>query len=214
MQTPITQVYVMYSEIRGITDTMNVKIGISNNVQDRLKGVQTGNPGVVHLIAAFDAGKEASKHERFFHHKYTNFSTSGEWFEFNSQQFEDEILPEMFDYFSKIDVIDGQCEVTTSKSIDELRELVSNHTPVKTYVQQKESIINLRKAISVSQCDDEKIKFQKIIDGIQLIIDKECEIKRKEDKEKLAIKKLKSKARNARKELDIFALGYLVGCAS
>ena len=55
--TPITEVYVMYSELRGITKTMNVKIGISNNVQDRVKGVQTGNPGKVHLIKSFKAGK-------------------------------------------------------------------------------------------------------------------------------------------------------------
>jgi len=213
MQTT-TQVYVMFSEIRGITDTMNVKIGISNNVDDRIKGVQTGNPGKIHLIAAFDAGKEAQKHEIYFHKKYKKFCTSGEWFEFNSQQFEDEILPEMCQYFNGIDIITGECEIVTNKSIEELREIVNKQTPAKTYVQQKESIYNLKKAIHMSQCESERVKYEKMIEGIQLIIDKECDLKRKKDKEKLAIKILKSKARNAKKNLESFAMGYLVGCAS
>jgi hypothetical protein len=213
MQTT-TQVYVMFSEIRGITKTMNVKIGISNNVDDRIKGVQTGNPGKIHLIAAFNAGKEAQKHEVYFHKKYKKFSTSGEWFEFNSQQFEDEILPEMCNYFNNIDIINGECEVVTNKSIEELREIVNKQIPAKTYVQQKESIYNLKKAIIICQCESEKVKYEKMIDSIQSIIDKECDIKRKSDKEKLAIKILKSKTRNAKKNLEFFAMGYLVGCAS
>ena len=41
MKTTTLHVYVMFAEMRGINDKMNIKIGVSDNPKNRLKGVQT-----------------------------------------------------------------------------------------------------------------------------------------------------------------------------
>ena len=73
----VTKVYVIYAEIPGITDVLNVKIGISIDVEDRLKGLQTSNPYKLDVITSFDAGVEAFKHEKHFHDLYAKYNTSG-----------------------------------------------------------------------------------------------------------------------------------------
>ena len=124
-KTPITQVYIMYSEIPNVHDKMNIKIGISIEPEDRRKSLQTSNPFPVHIINTFDAGKEAPKHEKHFHKLYKDYHTTGEWFLFESLQFEDVILPQMIEYFSKIDVIEGEAVPLTTLPLSELDEGLS-----------------------------------------------------------------------------------------
>ena len=119
MKTTTLHVYVMFAEMRGIYDTMNVKIGVSDNPKKRLKGVQTGCPGEVHLIRTFEAGQDAYIHEGYFHKLYEKFSTGGEWFEFSNDYFEEKVLPEMINYFNKIEIRYDKKERTTL-SLDEL----------------------------------------------------------------------------------------------
>ena len=52
----VTQVYVIYAEIPGVTDYMNVKIGISIDTEDRLRGLQTSNPFKLEIIKSFRFG--------------------------------------------------------------------------------------------------------------------------------------------------------------
>jgi hypothetical protein len=215
--TPI-HVYVMFAEMRGVYNTVNIKIGVSDNPKKRLKGVQTGCPGNVHLIRTFEAGKDAYIHESHFHKLYKQFSTTGEWFEFDNDYFLEKVLPEMINYFSKIEISYNQVE-TTKLSISELLSAVDcakfeiNSGLDDDYTNRKMIQIKLKKAQTLVN-DTKKIEFQKIIDDIQNIIDEECKQKRKDDQEKLAIKCLKRKAYMAQKSLDCFAMGYLVGCAN
>jgi len=215
--TPI-HVYVMFAEMRGVYNTVNIKIGVSDNPKKRLKGVQTGCPGNVHLIRTFEAGKDAYIHESYFHKLYKQFSTTGEWFEFDNDYFLEKVLPEMINYFSKIEISYNQVE-TTKLSISELLSAVDcakfeiNSGLDDDYTNRKMIQIKLKKAQTLVN-DTKKIEFQKIIDDIQNIIDEECKQKRKDDQEKLAIKCLKRKAYMAQKSLDCFAMGYLVGCAN
>jgi hypothetical protein len=215
--TPI-HVYVMFAEMRGVYNTVNIKIGVSDNPKKRLKGVQTGCPGNVHLIRTFEAGKDAYIHESHFHKLYKQFSTTGEWFEFDNDYFVEKVLPEMINYFSKIEISYNQVE-TTKLSISELLSAVDcakfeiNSGLDDDYTNRKMIQIKLKKAQTLVN-DTKKIEFQKIIDDIQNIIDEECKQKRKDDQEKLAIKCLKRKAYVAQKSLDCFAMGYLVGCAN
>ena len=81
------------------------------------------------------------------------------------------------------------------------------------YANRKIIQIKLKKAQTLVD-DVKKEQFQKIIDEIQNVIDEECAQKRKDDQEILAIKCLKRKAYMAQKNLESFAMGYLVGCAS
>ena len=217
-KTPITEVYVMYSELRGITETMNVKIGISNNVEDRLKGVQTGNPGKVHLIKSFKAGKEALKHEKYFHDLYSKNHISGEWYEFKNDTFEDIVLPDMYEYFSKIEVIEEEFatiigENYTKLSLEDITENIDISLKGNDYVSQKLAIIHLKKAILLIEDEHKKTSYQAVIDKIQNEIIKERDTQRKINLEKLAIKQLKSKQKRAEKELELLAMGYLIALA-
>ena len=218
MKTTTLHVYVMYAEIRGIYDRMNIKIGVSDNPKRRIKDMQTSNPLPIHLIRTFEAGRDAFIHEGHFHKLYKEFSTGGEWFEFSNDYFEERVLPEMFEYFSKIDICYDKRESTTF-SIDELiRDVDCAKFEIDSgldddYANRKIIQVKLRKAQTLVD-DAQKVKFQKIIDEIQNVIDDECAAKRKEDQEKHAIKLLKRKAYMAQRSLDTFALGYLAGCAT
>ena len=215
MNTQTTQVYIIYSEIPNITDVMNVKIGISIDVEDRLRNLQTSNPFKLDIIKSFDAGVEALKHEKHFHNLYAEYNTSGEWYKFKTEYFEDVVLPTMYQYFNKIEVIQGEAiqdNFSTNLSLDELLEGTDNITHNSKYVDKKLAIIKLEKAKHIVD-DNKKVKYQQIIDNIQDIINKERDELRRISEEKLAIKVMKRQANIAKRKLQEFALGYLVGCA-
>ena len=218
MKTTSLFVYVMFAEMRGIYDSVNIKIGVSDNPKKRLKGVQTGCPGDVHLIRTFEAGQDAYIHEGHFHELYKEFSTGGEWFEFSNDYFVEKVLPEMIKYFSKIDICYDKKERTTLSLHELLRDVDCAKFEINSgleddYANRKIIQVKLKKAQTLVD-DAQKVKFQEIIDEIQSVIDQECAAKRKEDQEILAMKNLKRKAYNAQKRLDTFAMGYLAGCAS
>ena len=218
MKTTSLFVYVMFAEMRGIYDSVNIKIGVSDNPKKRLKGVQTGCPGDVHLIRTFEAGQDAYIHEGHFHELYKEFSTGGEWFEFSNDYFVEKVLPEMIKYFSKIDICYDKKERTTLSLHELLRDVDCAKFEINSgleddYANRKIIQVKLKKAQTLVD-DAQKVEFQKIIDEIQSVIDQECAAKRKEDQEILAMKNLKRKAYNAQKRLDTFAMGYLAGCAS
>ena len=212
-KTPITQVYIMYSEIPNVHDKMNIKIGISLEPEDRRKSLQTSNPFPVHIINTFDAGRDAQKHEKHFHDLYQDYHTSGEWFVFESIQFEEVILPQMMEYFSKIDVIEGEALPLTKLTLSELNEGIDNITYKSKYMDKKLALIKLQKALTIVE-DNKKAKYQRKIDIIQKMIDNERKELQRISLEKLAVKVMKRQANAAKQKLQHFALGYLVGCAS
>ena len=217
MKTTSLYVYVMFAEMRGIYDTVNIKIGVSDNPKKRLKGVQTGCPGNVHLIRTFEAGKDAYIHEGHFHKLYKEFSTGGEWFEFSNDYFVEKVLPEMIDYFAKIEISYNTKETTTLSLNELLNDIDCAKFEIDSgleddYANRKIIQVKLKKAQTLVD-DKKKVEFQEIIDQIQNIIDAECIAKRKEDQEKLAIKNLKSKAQQAQKRLETIAMGVLMGMA-
>ena len=215
MKTTSLFVYVMFAEMRGIYDTVNIKIGVSDNPKKRLKGVQTGCPGDVHLIRTFEAGQDAYIHEGHFHELYKEFSTGGEWFEFSNDYFVEKVLPEMIKYFSKIDICYDKKERTTLSLHELLRDVDCAKFEINSgleddYANRKIIQVKLKKAQTLVD-DAQKVEFQKIIDEIQSVIDQECAAKRKEDQEILAMKNLKRKAYNAQKRLETIAMGVLMG---
>ena len=217
MKTTTLHVYVMFAEIRGIYDKVNIKIGVSDNPKRRIKDIQTSNPLPVHLIRTFEAGKDAYIHEGYFHKLYKEFKTGGEWFEFSNDYFEEKVLPEMIDYFNKIEISYDKVE-TTKLSISELLSDVDcakfeiNSGLDDDYANRKIIQIKLKKAQTLVD-DVKKEQFQKIIDEIQSIINTEAKEKSKIDQEKLAIKNLKRKASIAHKRLETIAMGVLMGMA-
>ena len=215
MKTTTLHVYVMFAEIRGIYDTVNIKIGVSDNPKRRIKDIQTSNPLPVHLIRTFEAGQDAYIHEGHFHKLYKEFSTGGEWFEFSNDYFVEKVLPEMIKYFSKIDICYDKKERTTLSLHELLRDVDCAKFEINSgleddYANRKIIQVKLKKAQTLVD-DAQKVKFQEIIDEIQTVIDQECAAKRKEDQEILAMKNLKRKAYNAQKRLETIAMGVLMG---
>ena len=213
-----SQVYIMYSEVPHLHDKMNIKIGISVDPEDRRRGLQTSNPFPIHLIKSFNAGIEALKHEKHFHDLYEKYNTTGEWFLVDSNYFEDVILPEMIDYFNNITVIEGEVKETNSTTnlqLDELLEGTDNtlsNIISSKYVDKKIAIVKLQKAKLLVD-DNKKKDYQSKIDFIQSVINNERDELRRISEEKLAIKVMKRQANIAKRKLQEFALGYLVGCA-
>ena len=58
------------------------KIGVSDNIEDRLKSLQTANPRKLILVSGFIC-KEPFKLEKIIHSQYKNERREGEWFEIN-----------------------------------------------------------------------------------------------------------------------------------
>ena len=211
-----SQVYVIYAEIPGITDVMNVKIGISIDVEDRIRGLQTSNPYKLDVIKSFDAGVEAHKHEKHFHDLYAEYNTSGEWYKFGIEYFEDKVLPTMYKYFSEIKVIRGEAKnsnITTKLQLEELLYGTDNtltNIISSKYVDKKIAIVKLEKAKTLVD-DNKKKDYQSKIDFIQSVINNERDELRKLSQERLAVKVLKRQANVARKKLEQFSLGFMVG---
>ena len=211
-----SQVYIMYSEVPHLHDKMNIKIGISVDPEDRRRGLQTSNPFPIHLIKSFNAGIEAHKHEKHFHDLYEKYNTTGEWFLVDSNYFEDVILPEMIEYFNNITVIEGEVKETnptTNLQLDELLEgtdVVLSNIISSKYVDKKIAIVKLEKAKTLVD-DNKKKDYQSRIDFIQSVINHERDELRKLSQERLAVKVLKRQANVARRKLEQFSMGFMVG---
>ena len=218
MSFSIAQVYLVQNVIRG-HDKMVVKIGVSEDTLDRIKALQTANAFKIEEIASFDAGRDAFKHERYLHQLFHKYHQQGEWFEFDEDFFFSNVLPQCEEYFADVEALAGTPYTTnrTLKSIlsdveEELEKVNLNKGDV--YVNHKLAQINLQKAQLLADDDNQVQKYQQVIDDIQDVINHNRDEQRKMDQEQLAIKTMKRKAHLAQKNLDIFAMGYLVGCAN
>ena len=122
----------------------------------------------------------------------------------------------MYKYFSEIEIVEGEPEIEdlrTSLSLDELLEGVDEITNKSQYVDKKIAVIKLEKAMTIAD-DNKKIKYQQKIDSINKSIHREYEESRKVSLERLAIKTLKTQAHVAKRRLQEFAMGYMVGCSA
>ena len=202
-----TKVYVILQELPlKSDDELIVKIGISNDVEGRLRGLQTGSAYKLHLVETFDAGVEALKHESFIHELYDEYRQMGEWFTFNNKFFTEKVLPQMVDYFSKIEIINGKAATTNLK----LEELNYNLDDIleDDYVSRKTRLIYLGKKLLVddSKRDHYKKEIEELNQGFKL----EKELSIKEGQEKSHKEYVKRYIYKKKKELETFALSYLV----
>lgn len=202
-----TKVYVILQELPSyVKDDVIVKIGISNDVESRLKSLQTGSAYKLHLVDTFEAGVEALKHESFIHDLYNDYRKMGEWFTFNSKFFTNKVLPQMADYFSKIEIIEGKVASTNLK----LEELNYNLDSIilDDYVSRKKRLIYLEKCLLVdnNKRDYYKKEIKKLNDGFQL----EKELSIKLGQEKSHEKYVKSFIYRKKKYLETISMGYLV----
>lgn len=67
-----------------------IKIGVTKNVESRLKSLQTGSPGKLELIGSIETAK-AYELESELHEKYRELRVSGEWFNIGLSEVSKEI---------------------------------------------------------------------------------------------------------------------------
>ena len=89
----------------------------------------------------------------------------------------------------------------------ELYKIIDNQEQNQKFLEKIENVITPEYIYKLDAIAKAKL------DVIE-IIDEECKQKRKDDQEKVAIKYLKRKAYMAQKNLDVFAMGYLIGCVN
>lgn len=69
----------------------NFKIGKTNNLEKRIKTIQTGNSNKIKLIRSY-AIQDADLLERYLHVKFNRFKVRGEWFSKIDISFIDNIM--------------------------------------------------------------------------------------------------------------------------
>ena len=205
-----TKVYVILQELPlKLDDQLIVKIGISNDVEGRLRSLQTGSAYKLHLVESFDAGVESLKHESFIHELYDEYREMGEWFTFDKQFFTQKVLPQMTDYFSKIEIVEGKVATTNLK----LEELNYNLDSIikDDWVSRKERLIYLEKCLVVD--DKKRDIYKKEIEELNQGFKLEKELAIKKGQEKAHKEYVRRYIYKKKKELESFSMGYLVRMA-
>lgn len=67
------------------------KIGITSNIKQRIKSIQTGCPNRVEVLATFES-KYARNIEGFLHRVWHHLNTNGEWFQLGKDELK-EFIP-------------------------------------------------------------------------------------------------------------------------
>jgi len=65
-------------------ETQYYKIGVSDDVPARIRGIQTGNPFKIKVVSIFEI-HSATKVEKLIHKSMSEFKMIGEWFEINEE---------------------------------------------------------------------------------------------------------------------------------
>ena len=75
----------------------SIKIGKANDIQERLSGLQTGNPNellVLHYIKC-DSAEFAFNLERKCHNEFNHLHMRGEWFKYDKEAFQKFLVEEI-----------------------------------------------------------------------------------------------------------------------
>jgi hypothetical protein len=78
--SPLSIVYILRC-----CDTGRVKIGITQNLDQRVKEIQAMSPTELNVVCSFIV--EGQDVERFFHRLFDKYRLHGEWFEIPSSEF-------------------------------------------------------------------------------------------------------------------------------
>ena len=134
----------------------------------------------IYVIGGSQLYKEALKHESFIHELYDEYRKMGEWFTFDRHFFTQKVLPQMVDYFSNIEIIEGKV-ASTNLQLEELNYNLDNIIE-DDYVSRKIRLTYLEKCLVVDDTkrDFYKKEIEKLNQGFKL--EKELAIKKGQEK--------------------------------
>ena len=71
------------------TDEEKYKVGVTSNIEQRMRTLQTANPEILELVTTYDAGVWAFRIEAAFKKHYKNKKMQGEWFRLDRCEVDD-----------------------------------------------------------------------------------------------------------------------------
>ena len=191
--SPAKKHYVYIIREKGLSNRQLIcKIGLSNNVEQRLKTLQGANIRELQIMETFHVGNyygEAKKIEdkiqSMFHKE------KGEWFKFNPTDFKMKALPKIEEYVKSLDV--EQPRIPTKAIADE-KWTLAMHNAIKLQ-QAKYQCKKRKKTITLA----EELHLEVINRGL----DKQENYEREQSKKQEAVRKAKRDAAAAKKLLEI-----------
>ena len=191
--SPAKKHYVYIIREKGLSNRHLIcKIGLSNNVEQRLKTLQGANIRELQIMETFHVGNyygEAKKIEdkiqSMFHKE------KGEWFKFNPTDFKMKALPKIEEFVKSLDV--EQPRIPTKAIADE-KWTLAMHNAIKLQ-QAKYQCKKRKKTITLA----EELHLEVINRGL----DKQENYEREQSKKQEAVRKAKRDAAAAKKLLEI-----------
>ena len=191
--SPAKKHYVYIIREKGLSNRQLIcKIGLSNNVEQRLKTLQGANIRELQIMETFHVGNyygEAKKIEdkiqSMFHKE------KGEWFKFNPTDFKMKALPKIEEFVKSLDV--EQPRIPTKAIADE-KWTLAMHNAIKLQ-QAKYQCKKRKKTITLA----EELHLEVINRGL----DKQENYEREQSKKQEAARKAKRDAAAAKKLLEI-----------
>lgn len=191
--SPAKKHYVYIIREKGLSNRQLIcKIGLSNNVEQRLKTLQGANIRELQIMETFHVGnyygeskKIEEKIQGMFHKE------KGEWFKFNPTDFKMKALPKIEEFVKTLNVEEPRVPI---KAIADEKWTLAMHNAIKLQ-QAKYQCKKRKKTITVA----EELHLEVINRGL----DKQENYEREQSRKQEAARKAKRDAAAAKKLLEI-----------
>ena len=191
--SPAKKHYVYIIREKGLSNRQLIcKIGLSNNVEQRLKTLQGANIRELQIMETFHVGNYYGESKKIEEQIQSMFhKEKGEWFKFNPTDFKMKALPKIEEFVKSLDV--EQPRIPTKAIADE-KWTLAMHNAIKLQ-QAKYQCKKRKKTITLA----EELHLEVINRGL----DKQENYEREQSKKQEAVRKAKRDAAAAKKLLEI-----------
>jgi len=191
--TPAKKHYVYIIREKGLSNRQLIcKIGLSNNVEQRLKTLQGANIRELQIMETFHVGNYYGESKKIEERIQSMFhKEKGEWFKFNPTDFKMKALPKIEEFVKSLDV--EQPRIPT-KAIANEKWTLEMHKSIKLQ-QAQYQCKNTKKTITLAE--------QLHLEVIERGLDKQRNYEKMMSKKQEAARKAKRDAAAARKLLEI-----------
>ena len=191
--SPAKKHYVYIIREKGLSNRQLIcKIGLSNNVEQRLKTLQGANIRELQIMETFHVGNYYGESKKIEEQIQSMFhKEKGEWFKFNPTDFKMKALPKIEEFVKSLDV--EQPRIPTKAIADE-KWTLAMHNAIKLQ-QAKYQCKKRKKTITLA----EELHLEVINRGL----DKQENYEREQSKKQEALRKAKRDAAAAKKLLEI-----------
>ena len=191
--SPAKKHYVYIIREKGLSNRQLIcKIGLSNNVEQRLKTLQGANIRELQIMETFHVGNYYGESKKIEEQIQSMFhKEKGEWYKFNPTDFKMKALPKIEEFVKSLDV--EQPRIPTKAIADE-KWTLAMHNAIKLQ-QAKYQCKKRKKTITLA----EELHLEVINRGL----DKQENYEREQSKKQEAVRKAKRDAAAAKKLLEI-----------